>query len=182
MTMKKSRLIIIALAVMLLSGVLIYAVQTRKPAQRTTTAQKKPAATAKTPATAGKVVARLADPNRAPQKAVNDALFTDQSFFSANVSLPRPYAEAATKVDALIAQYPKDTNLRLHAARLDERIGQFDQSATQIQEYVRLKNSSEDALRREAAFYHKRARYADEVRTLQTLAKTLPVPDRGTRL
>ncbi|HZS47011.1 MAG TPA: tetratricopeptide repeat protein [Blastocatellia bacterium] len=175
--MKKSRLIVIASVVVLMLSVLgfAWATQTRKPTQRQTPSKKQ--ATKKAPAS-DKVVTRQPDPNRAPQKAVDDALYTKQEFFGATVNLPRPYAEAATNVESLIAQFPKDSDLRLQAVRLDERTSQFDKSVAQMQEYVRLKNSSEDALRRQAAFYHRRALYTDEVRTLQTLAKASPVSQR----
>src|SRR5215472_13760737 len=68
---------------------------------------------------------RPPDPNRAPQSAVNDALYTTQEFFGANASVARPYAVALERVDALLGQYPKDARLHLHAARLAERVGQF---------------------------------------------------------
>ncbi|HVG18245.1 MAG TPA: hypothetical protein VNI02_04270, partial [Blastocatellia bacterium] len=122
---------------------------------------------------------RAADPNRAPQPAVEDALYTDEEFFGVRASVARPYAVALERVTTLLAQYPKDSRLRLHAAKLSERLGQYERAASEIAQYADLKRRSPDALRRLANFYHDRARFADEVRTLQELAKTLAVGDRA---
>src|SRR5215475_7543005 len=122
---------------------------------------------------------RPADPNRAPQDAVDQALFTTEEFFGANASVARPYAMALGSLEPLLTQYPKDAQLRLHAARLSERLGQYDRSATEMNRYADLKKRSPDSLRRLAGFYNHRARFADEVRTLQELARAVPIPERG---
>ena len=128
-------------------------------------------------ATAGPT--RIADPNRAPQAAVDDALFTNEEFFGSQASVARPYSIALDRVGALLAKYPKDPRLHLHAARLAERLGQNDKAAAEMAQYADLKKRSTDALFRLAGFYHDRARFADEVRTLQELAKSLIVSERG---
>ncbi|HKP86745.1 MAG TPA: hypothetical protein VJZ26_11645, partial [Blastocatellia bacterium] len=122
---------------------------------------------------------RPSDPNRAPQNAVDDALYSSEEFFGTQAVVARPYAVALERVGALLSQYPKDARLHLHAARLGERLGQYDRAAAEMTQYADLKRRSPDALRRLANFYHDRARFADEVRTLQELAKALPVPDRA---
>lgn len=121
---------------------------------------------------------RAADPNRAPQAAVDDALYSNEEFFGAQSVVARPYSVALERVGALLGQYPKDARLHLHAARLSEHLGQYDKAATEMTQYADLKRRAPDALRRLANFYHDRARFSDEVRTLQELAKALPVPDR----
>jgi cellulose synthase operon protein C len=128
---------------------------------------------------AAQVPLRQPDPNRAPQAAVDDALYTSEEFFSTQASVARPYAVALERVDALLSQYPKDTRLHLHAARLSERLSRFDNAANEMAIYADLKRRSPDALRRLAGFYHNRARFADEVKTLAELARTLPVNDRA---
>ncbi|MCI0486123.1 MAG: hypothetical protein L0229_05935 [Blastocatellia bacterium] len=122
---------------------------------------------------------RAADPNRAPQASVDAALYTNEDFFGVSASSQRPYSDALERVSALAAQYPKDARLRLHAARLSERVGQFDKAASEMVRYAELKGRSPDALRRLASFYHKRARYGDEVRTLRELAQAVPVVERA---
>ncbi|HKA22430.1 MAG TPA: tetratricopeptide repeat protein [Blastocatellia bacterium] len=137
--------------------------QTRRPARQTI-------------APTGPV--RPIDTNRAPQNLVDDALYTNEEFFGTQASVPRPYSIAADQVKQLAIKYPKDARLHLFASRLDERLGRFDQAATEIVEYTNLRGRSPDALRRLADFYHQRARFADEVRTLQELAKSLPTRER----
>ncbi|HJQ22454.1 MAG TPA: tetratricopeptide repeat protein [Blastocatellia bacterium] len=122
---------------------------------------------------------RQADPNRAPQAAVDEALYTREEFFGTQASVARPYAVALERVGGLLTQYPKDARLHLHAARLSERLGQFDKAATEMAQYADLRRRSPDALRRLAVFYHNRARFADEVKTLAELARALPVTDRA---
>jgi tetratricopeptide (TPR) repeat protein len=122
---------------------------------------------------------RPADPNRAPQVAVDDALYTNEEFFGTQSVVARPYAVALERVSSLLGQYPKDARLHMHAARLSERLGQYDRAATEMIAYADLKRRSPDALRRLANFYHDRARFSNEVRTLQELAKALPVNNRA---
>src|SRR5438034_5777951 len=106
---------------------------------------------------------RPADPNRAPQNLVDDALYTNEEFFGTQSSVARPYSVASERVNALLGKYPKDARLHLYASRLAERLGQFDKAAIEINEYADLRDRSPDALRRLADFYHQRARFSDEV-------------------
>ncbi len=130
------------------------------------------------PAVAKPGPVRPPDPNRAPQNLVDDALYTNEEFFGAQASVARPYSIAFERVTTLLGKYPKDARLHLYASRLGERLGQFDKAAAEIIEYADLRGRSPDALRRLADFYHHRARFADEVRTLQELAKAQTVPAR----
>jgi len=122
---------------------------------------------------------RPADLNRAPQNLVDEALYTNEEFFGTQTSVARPYSVALERVDALLAEYPKDARLHLNSAQLADRLGQFDKAATEMTRYADLRKHSPDSLRRLANFYHHRARFADEVRTLQELAKTLTPKERA---
>jgi predicted Zn-dependent protease len=122
---------------------------------------------------------RPPDPNRAPQSSVDEALYTTEEFFGTTASVARPYRAALEQLGPLLTRYPKDPQLRLHAARLSERLGQYDRAVTEMVTYADLKKKSPDSLRRLAGFYNHRARFADEVRTLQELAKSIPIPERG---
>jgi predicted Zn-dependent protease len=159
------------------------AVATYVAAQKSPTkpsAQKTPAgAQRRTGQTATGAPLRAADPNRAPQPLVDDALFSNEEFFGSQSSVARPYSVALERIGALITRYPKDARLRLHSARLSERLGQFDRAVSEMNEYAALKRRSPDALRRLAAFYHNRARFADEVKTMRELALALPVSERA---
>src|SRR5438477_572596 len=57
---------------------------------------------------------RQPDPNRAPQAAVDEALYTKEEFFGTQASVARPYAPALERVGTLLVQYPKDARLHLH--------------------------------------------------------------------
>src|SRR4030095_9605550 len=122
---------------------------------------------------------RPPDPNRAPQNLVDDALYANEEFFGTQASVARPYAVAFERVSTLLGKYPKDPRLHLYASRFGERLGQFDKAAAEINQYADLRGRSADALRRLADFYHHRARFADEVRTLQELAKAQAVSARA---
>lgn len=167
--MKNIRLLVFVTLASALLGVVLVA--QKRQSQRAKPAPAKPATT--------NGVLRQPDPNRAPQTLVDQALFAEQPFFDQRVAIPRPYAEALREVSSLVARFPKDPALRLHATRLSERVGHFDDAVKEMEEYARLRNFSEDALRRLAAFYHHRAKYTDEVGTLQRLAKASPVADRA---
>src|SRR5690349_8135853 len=147
------------------------------------TAAGKQTAKGKTPANrntaAAQTPTRQPDPNRAPQAAVDDALYTSEEFFGTQAFVARPYGVAVDRVNALLSQYPKDARLHLHAARLSERLSRFDVAANEMAIYADLKKRAPDSLRRLASFYHNRARFSDEVKTLVELAKALPVNDRA---
>jgi tetratricopeptide (TPR) repeat protein len=144
----------------------LLAPQKAGPRQRGS-AQKKPAS------------ARPAQAARASQAELDEALYMAQDFFGSRAFLERPYSQALDRVSALIARYPGDPRLRLHAARLLERLGREDRAEAEMNKYVELKGRSEDALRRLAAFYQNRARYADQVRALRELAALLPASERA---
>jgi len=122
---------------------------------------------------------RRPDPNRAPRTVVDEALYTNEEFFGATTSIARPYSDALTRLTPVIEKYPRDPQLRLRAAALAESLSQYDRAAAEMASYADLKKRSADALRRLADFYHYRARFADEVRTLQELATALRVDERG---
>src|SRR5688572_5729502 len=63
---------------------------------------------------------RPADPNLAPQPAVDEALYTSEEFFGVTASVARPYTLAYERIMTLATQYPKDARLKLQAARLAE--------------------------------------------------------------
>lgn len=110
------------------------------------------------------------DPTRAQTPEIDTALFLTEEFQGVQSRVPRPYAEARDQIGQLLTKYPQDTKLLRYAANLDEKLGNFDQSIAEMQQYTELRGNAPNALRRLAAFYHQRAMFADEVRTLQRLA------------
>ncbi|MEW6126577.1 MAG: hypothetical protein AB1757_06015 [Acidobacteriota bacterium] len=176
---------ILLIAVTSVAVATLVAVQKAKPKSTgtsSTAAQKNAAQKGATPAkgaATAQAPIRPADPNRAPQAQVDEALFTNEDFFGVNASVARPYAVALERVGTLATQYPKDARLRLYSARLAERLGQFDKATTEMNQYAELKGRSPDALRRLVQFYHNRALHTDEVKTLRSLAQAMPVSERA---
>src|SRR6185295_1696695 len=66
---------------------------------------KKPAANRN--ASTAQAPLRQPDPNRAPQAAVDEALYTNEEFFGTQASVARPYGVALERVSTLLGQYPK---------------------------------------------------------------------------
>ncbi len=139
--------------------------QKRKPA----TPGGKPTGTT-TPTDSRTLPRPAADPNRATPLELRDALYTNEEFFGAQSLVPRPFAEAKTAIATLQAKYPDDVRLLRYGASLDEKLGNFPSATEQMRKYATVRNNAPNALRRLAAFYHGRAMYADEARTLQQLA------------
>ncbi|MGH9761512.1 MAG: hypothetical protein ACREDR_24715, partial [Blastocatellia bacterium] len=169
-----------ALAVVAVTTITVLVVaQTRKrtPAGSTTGSRQGTRTTGRRAATTTPI--RAADPNLAPQVAVDDALYVDQEFFGSTASVARPYADALTRVSDLVQKYPKDARLRLTEAKLSERLGQFDKSASEMVQYADFKKRSPDSLRRLVDFYRHREMPVDEVKTLRQLAASVTVDQRG---
>ncbi len=115
----------------------------------------------------------------APQADIDAALFVIQPFFDVGARLERPYAEARPLVEALSARFATDPRLKLHLARLDQRLGNNEASVTEMEQFATLSGRSPNALRRLAAFYRVRAMAGDEVKTLVELAAKLPASERA---
>lgn len=139
--------------------------QKRKPA----TPGGKPTGTT-TPAETRTLPKPAADPNRATPLELREALYTNEEFFRAQSLVPRPYAEAKAAIATLQAKYPDDVRLLRYGSSLDEKLGNFPAATEQMRKYATVRNNAPNALRRLAAFYHGRAMYSDEARTLQQLA------------
>src|SRR5262249_59613877 len=90
---------------------------------------------------------RAQDPNRAPQKLVDDALYTSEEFFGATTQVSRPYGGALTKISSLIEKYPKDARLRYEAATLAEFLGDNGRSAKEMVAFADLQGPCADAVR-----------------------------------
>ncbi|MEW6732620.1 MAG: hypothetical protein AB1489_14925 [Acidobacteriota bacterium] len=122
--------------------------------------------------TPGRIIpAPSANPDLAPQADINTALYTTEEFFGTNAQVPRPYEKAREQLAGLLTKYPKDARLHLYAASLDTRLERFDKAASEMEQYVALKQNSPGALRKLAIFYHNSGQFKIQVETLQRLAK-----------
>lgn len=115
----------------------------------------------------------------APQAEVDAALYVVQPFFDVSTRIPRPYADARPRVEALATRYPNDPQIARTLARLDERLGRFDEAVTSMERFASLSGRKPLALRRLAAFYRDRNRPADEIKVLSELAEKLPMLERA---
>lgn len=119
------------------------------------------------------------DPNRAPQPEIDGALFSSEDFFGSPAFIERPTQQARDNLTRLIEAYPQDPRLRLLAAQLDVRLGQFEQANEQMRRYAGLEGRQPSTLKTLALFYDSRAQFADEIRTLMELARTSPEQHRS---
>ncbi|MBX7218839.1 MAG: tetratricopeptide repeat protein [Blastocatellia bacterium] len=177
--MRKLSLIVLILLVLPVSVTLSYQ-GAKRPAQN------RPGAKPQAGAAANRFLPKPApDPTRATQTELDAALFVTEEFFGTQARAPRPYAQAREQLTPLVAKYPQDVRLLRYTANLDEKLGNFDRAVEEMRQYSTLRKDAPNALRRLAAFYHQRAMYADEARTLQKLSPVaLPFerPDINTQI
>lgn len=137
------------------------------------------------PASPGGAVAQTgaapfrAPAGRAPQAELDAALYSVEPFFDVNARLPRPYADARTRVAALATKFPTDPAIPLRMAWLDEKTGQFDTATTEMEQFATLAGRQPNALRRLAWYYRNRGDAAGEVKTLDELAAKLPAAEQS---
>ncbi|MBI3950067.1 MAG: hypothetical protein HY314_06395 [Acidobacteria bacterium] len=132
------------------------------------------------PAPAQRILPELpTDPDRAPQPRIDEALYARENFFGIQAHIERPTLQARENMARLIQSYPRDPKLRLLAAQLDVRLGQFERANEQMRRYVELEKHQPNALKTLAVFYDSRAQFADEIRTLMELARQSPVQHRS---
>jgi tetratricopeptide (TPR) repeat protein len=119
------------------------------------------------------------DPRHAPQPEIDKALYSDEEFFGSQTFIERPTQQARENLTRLIQTHPQDAHLRLMAAKLDVRLGQFDRADEQMRRYIELEHRQPRALKTLAVFYDSRARFADEIGTLMELARRSPQEHRS---
>jgi len=118
------------------------------------------------------------NPDHAPQPEIDKALFSSEDFFGSPAFIERPTQQARDNLTRLIEAYPRDPRLRLFAAQLDVRLGQFERANEQMRRYVELEGRQPSTLETLALFYDSRAQFADEIRTLMELARRLGEANR----
>ncbi len=113
---------------------------------------------------------------------IEAALFTRTEFFGAQALVPYPTAEARNRLADVGAQHPDEPAYYLQLARLDEKLGRADEAARELEHYVTLQHDGDDALETLAAFYDRRAEFAQEAATLERLLARAPAADRMRRM
>lgn len=132
-------------------------------------------------ASAGMPPRRVAAASDTPAALIEAALYTRTEFFGAQALVPYPTAEARNRLADLQTKHPDEPQIVLQLAQLDEKLGRVDDAARELARYVALQHDSDAALETLAAFYERRADFAQEATTLERLLKQSPAAAR-TRL
>ena len=123
--------------------------------------------------------ARAADAQDERAALVEAALYTRAEFFGARAFVPYPTAEARNRLADVLAKYPADPEIYLKLARLDEQLARTDDAARELQRYAALSRDGNAALAQLAAFYDRRAAFADEAAVLERLLARASAAERA---
>ncbi|MFN0088007.1 MAG: tetratricopeptide repeat protein, partial [Blastocatellia bacterium] len=110
---------------------------------------------------------------------IEAALYTREEFFGAQAIVPRPTAEARTRLAELEARYAGDAGITLKLAETEERLGHQDLAEARFLRYVEIEKQGVAALGRLAGFYQRRARFADEVAVRERMIAAAPREERA---
>jgi tetratricopeptide (TPR) repeat protein len=105
---------------------------------------------------------------------IEAALYTRAEFFGAQALVPYPTAEARNRLADVQEKFPDEPRVLLKLSELDEKLGREEQAVKEIQSYVQLQPSSEEALEKLADFAHRRAQFVMEAATLERLLSIAP--------
>lgn len=116
---------------------------------------------------------------RAPESEIEAALYTREEFFGAQAVVPRPTAEARTRLADLETRYAGDAATTLKLAETEEQLGHQDLAEARFQRYVEIEKQSVAALGRLAEFYQRRGRFADEAAVRERMIAAAPREERA---
>jgi tetratricopeptide (TPR) repeat protein len=105
---------------------------------------------------------------------VESALYTRVEFFGAQALVPYPTAEARNRLAEVQEKAPGEPQILLKLSELDEKLGREEQALDEIQSYVRLQPSNDEALEKLADFSHRRAQFVMEAAALERLLPVAP--------
>jgi tetratricopeptide (TPR) repeat protein len=108
---------------------------------------------------------------------VEQALFTRAEFFGSQAIVPYPTAEARQRLAALQAKYANDPQIELKLSQLDEKLGREADALAELRAFAEHEPDKTRAFETMAAFFGRRAQFAEQTATLAELLKTAP-PDR----
>ena len=108
---------------------------------------------------------------------VEQALFTRVEFFGSQAIVPYPTAEARARLAALQAKYANDPQLDLKLSQLDEKLGREAEALAELRAFAEHEPDKTKAFETMAAFFGRRAQFAEQAATLAELLKIAP-PDR----
>ncbi len=117
-----------------------------------------------------------------PATLIETALFTRTEFFGAQALVPYPTAEARNRLADVQTKHPDEPEILLKLAQLDEKLGRADEATRELEHYVALQHDSDTALETLAAFYDRRAEFAQEAAVLERLLTRAPVAAQASLL
>src|SRR3712207_6797756 len=109
---------------------------------------------------------------------IDSALYARAEFFGAQARVPYPTPEARNRLAELKEQRPNEPRVLLALARLDEKLGRYEQAEAGMGEYVAASGESFKALEALAAFQHGRALFEKEAATLERMLGAAPAGGR----
>lgn len=112
-------------------------------------------------------------------RLIDSALYTRAEFFGAQARVPYPTAEARNRLAELRGRLPAEPRVTLALARLDERLGRHELAEGETEEYVAESGGRLEALSELAAFQHRRALFAKEAATLESMLRVAPGAGRA---
>lgn len=110
---------------------------------------------------------------------IESALFTRAEFFGAQALVPYPTLEARNRLDDVQRKLPNDAQVYLKLSHLDEKLDRFELAETEMKRYAELQHDDQAALKTLAAFFHRRAQFAEEAATLENLAAIAPPNEKA---
>jgi cellulose synthase operon protein C len=108
---------------------------------------------------------------------IEPALYTRAEFFGAQALVPYPTAEARARLAAVQAKYSADPQIDLKLSQLDEKLGREADAASEMRAFVAHYPDKLKALETSAAFFGRRAQFADQAEALERLLQVAP-PER----
>lgn len=129
--------------------------------------------------TAAMVASRGEKPVQASSAAereaeVEAALYERQEFFGAQAIVPVPTSEARRRLAEVAKRYPEDAAIAFKLASLDEKLGNIEPARAGMLRFVELEKNSLAALEALAAFYARRAAFAEEAAARERMIAAAP--------
>ncbi|MBV8856951.1 MAG: tetratricopeptide repeat protein [Acidobacteria bacterium] len=113
------------------------------------------------------------------ERQIDSALYTRAEFFGAQARVPYPSAEARNRLAELRGRLPKEPRVTLALARLDEKLGRYELAQGETEEYAAESGGRLEALSELAAFEHRRALFAKEAATIDSMLHAAPDGERA---
>lgn len=109
---------------------------------------------------------------------IEQALYTRVEFFDAQALVPYPTGPARDRLAAVQAKYVNDPQIDLKLSQLDEKLGREAEAAAEMRAFAEHEPDKTNALETMAAFWERRAQFADEAEALERLLQIAPMDRR----